>query len=247
MYIKTIEGQTATCLMTAKHVFQYNKLNWHPINLQLRFSDSDTLSFDKYLGIKLTLENSGRKLWYPHPDSTVDLACIPISGNSITSTDQVNIATIPYGAIAGINEIYDGSDIFVLGYPGFAGSEILVKSILRKGTISWTNPNNPLRNPFMIDCNIFPGNSGGPVFTLPTGMEYSGNIKDGGYIKFAGIVTKVYNDKEPAIDINGNDVYDNTNKKIYYLQRSALAEIEPASRVQELLYFVQNKIYLRLK
>jgi hypothetical protein len=65
---------------------------------------------------------------------------------------------------------------------------------------------------------------------------------NGGYIKFAGIVTLVYNEPQNAFDSLGNNVNDNYNRTIYYKQRGALASAEPASKVRELLAVIQNII-----
>lgn len=244
MYVKDKKGEIIPCLITAKHVFESRRQNWFPSSLQLRFYGSDTLSFSKYLGIQLKLLDKGKKLWFELPDSTVDIACIPLIDQyiSMNKSDPVSITPLPYNAIAQDEDIYDGAEVMVLGFPGIAPSDVLVKTILRRGVISWTNPTNPTSSKFLIDCNIFPGNSGGPVFTLPLGINRKGEIMNGGYIKFAGIVTLVYNEPQNAFDSLGNNVYDNYNRTIYYKQRGALASAEPASKVRELLAVIQNII-----
>lgn len=242
MYITGKNSQIISCIIIAKHVLESRKLRWFPETLQLRFYGSDTLPFDKYLGINIKLKDKGKNLWFSLPDSTVDVACIPMLNDNITMNkfDPISITPIPYNAIGNNDDIYDGSEIFVLGYPGIAPSEILVKSILRRGVISWMQPIEPLKNNFLIDCNIFPGNSGGSVFTLPIGISNNGMIKNGGFIKFAGIVTNIYNEVQSAIDSLGNNVVDRYNKTIYYKQRSALATVEPATKIRELLLYVQK-------
>ncbi len=243
MYIKDKNSQLVPCLITARHVFESKKLQWFPESLQLRFYGSDTLPFDKYLGINIKLKDRGKNLWFAHPDSTVDIVCIPMLNDNITMNkiDAISITPIPYNAIGNNEDIYDGSEIFVLGYPGIAPSEILVKSILRRGVISWMQPIEPMKHSFLIDCNIFPGNSGGPVFTLPIGIGSNGVMKNGGFIKFAGIVSSIYNEVQSATDSLDNNVLDRNNKTIYYKQRSALATVEPSSRIRELLLYVQKK------
>ncbi len=242
MYIKTKNSQIIPCLITAKHVLESKKQRWFPESLQLRFYGSDTLLFDKYFGINIKLKDKGKTLWFAHPHSIVDLACIPMLDNNITmiKTDPISITPIPYTAMGNNEDIFDGSEIFVLRYPGIAPSEILVKSILRRGVISWIQPIEPLKNNFLIDCNIFPGNSGGPVFTLPLGINGNGSMKNGGFIRFAGIVTSIYNEVQNAIDSSGNNVLDRNNRTIYYKQRSALASVEPVSKIRELLLYVER-------
>jgi len=50
-------------------------------------------------------------------------------------------------------------------------------------------PQKPEQNSFLVDCNLFPGNSGGPVFKIPAGMDRMGNFVLGN-VAFLGIVSK---------------------------------------------------------
>lgn len=241
-YVKGKGNQIVPCLITAKHCFENKKQKWFPESLQLRFNGSDTLSFDEYLGIKLKLIDKGKKLWFAYPDSLVDLACIPLTDANIivSKDDPISIVPIPYDAFGASSDIYDGAEIFVLGFPGVVGYDVLVKSVLRRGIISWTSPRNPQQNTFLIDCNIFPGNSGGPVFTYPIGIANNGVVRNGGFIRFAGIVSKIYNSVEPVTDSLNNTKLPNVNRTLFYKQRAGLAVVEPASRVKDLLKHVED-------
>ncbi|MBN2174014.1 MAG: hypothetical protein JW731_07780, partial [Bacteroidales bacterium] len=64
------------CLITAKHVFYNSRENWKPNTLMVRFSWFENTSILDYLGTELILEINREKHWFPHPDSTVDLAGI---------------------------------------------------------------------------------------------------------------------------------------------------------------------------
>jgi hypothetical protein len=245
MYLKGSGGSPILCIVTAKHVVENKKRNEYPASLQMRLSTNDTLPFDKYLGTRITLKVNGKNLWFAHPDSSVDLACIPLIKKVSMADYPAGIEVFPYRLIGNNDkDIYDGAQVYVLGYPGFAGSEVLVKSLLRQGIISWTNPIDPDKSKFLIDCNIFPGNSGGPVFTAPFGLGDKALIKNARDIKFTGIVSQVYFEITKAVDSTSlNDVRDHENKKIYSLQKTALGVVEPASRVVELLEYVDSHLF----
>ncbi len=240
-YVKTKNVQVP-CIITAKHVVYNSKNNWFPNVLYLRLSEDDTLDFDNYTGIPISLKEDNSISWIPHPNGSVDLVCIPLINNILGTPLHDHFKALLYSDIA--DSVYEGESILVLGYPGFATSKVLVKSILRQGIVSWTNPKNPQVNTFLIDCNIFPGNSGGPVFTLPYGLgpynPRSGmnGILSGGELKFAGIVTEVYVENQNATDSILNNLTNFSGKQIFVQQKTALAVVEPAPRIRELLDFV---------
>lgn len=237
---------TIPCIITAKHVVYYPKQNWYPKELQIRFDDDDTLSFKEYTGLKINIKSGNYLRWYCLPDSNVDLACIPlIPGDNmdIHDTDILKKSPVlPYNSIASNSDIFDGESIMVLGYPGFATENILVKSILRQGIISWTNPRKNINSTYLIDCNVFPGNSGGPVFIMPYGLGKA-DLKAGGKPMFGGIVTEVYFEQQNATDsTTQNNMHNFQNKQIFVEQKTALGVVEPATRVRELLEFVSAHI-----
>lgn len=243
-YLKGSKG-TIPCVITAKHVIYDPNRNWYPTELQIRFYNDDTLSFNEYSGLKTTLRSGTHVHWFSLDDSNVDLACIPlIPGYNMDIEDSTilqKIHMIAYNNIAGNSDIFDGEMVMVLGYPGFATSNVLVKSILRQGIVSWTNPRKNISSPYLIDCNIFPGNSGGPVFTVPYGLrkKEDNNWKP----MFGGIVTEVYYEKQFATDSTAkNQIYNFENKQIFVEQKAALGVVEPASRVRELLDYTSTYI-----
>ena len=88
--------------------------------------------------------------------------------------------------------MFEGATILVLGYPGIVGNQYLVRAISRSGIVAWLNPEEPYQKPFLIDANIYPGNSGGPVIKVPAGPDRFGNfvLGGGGGAKLLGIVSQ---------------------------------------------------------
>ncbi len=68
-----------------------------------------------------------------------------------------------------IDDVYLSNDIFIFGFPtsltAINGHQFFYydKPLLRKGIVSYINKND---NTIILDCPVYPGNSGGPVFEL---------------------------------------------------------------------------------
>jgi hypothetical protein len=84
-------------------------------------------------------------------------------------------------------EVFEGENVIALGFPGIVGNEYLVRAISRGGIGAWLNPKDPFGSPFLIDANIYPGNSGGPVIRVPSGFDKQGNLGVGGRAALLGI------------------------------------------------------------
>jgi len=221
-------------LVTAKHVFYKPSDNWQPDSIRIRFSWFENKPIDEYFGINLLLYQNNHKKWFAHPDSAVDLACYPLLLGNEIGTKKIPI--LPYNLFATKEDIFQGASILVFGYPGSVGMEFWTKALLRDGIISWTAPTNPDSNKILIDSNVFPGNSGGPVFLRPTGMDKNGNFVLGNKVKFLGIVSEGRLNPWP-IKANGiNEIRMGPQRKIIYsLESMGIGVIEPASRVRQLL------------
>ena len=233
-------------IVTAKHIFYNPKNNWFPDSLRIRFSWFEDEPIDEYFGIPIILTSSGKRTWFSHPDTIVDLACISLTHlKGDIGIDKIPVR--PYSDFATDNDMYQGAKIFVLGYPGSVGMEFWTKAILREGIISWVAPNEPQKNRILIDCNIFPGNSGGPVFKIPTGMDKYGNLVIGGQYKFIGIVSE-RRFSPTRVLANGYDyiIIDDKGSTLYSFESIGIGVIEPALRVSELLtefqYLINKEI-----
>jgi hypothetical protein len=227
------------CIITAKHVI-YEPLNkWQPDSINIRFHDLDTLSVEKYYGTKIPLYDNSTPLWLPFPDSSIDLACIIL--NKFLQYDIKNVQTLPYSYFASNEDYFDGKEIYILGYPTAVGFDLLSKAVLRKGIVSWIPPSNPPGDKILIDANVFPGNSGGPVFSVS---------KNSGYIlsdtvlqapKFYGIVTErrfSYNNLQSQsgkiIDAKGNEIFSS--------ESMGIGVVITANKVREFLDLIQTEL-----
>ena len=176
-------------LVTAKHVFCDPTIGWEPEVIQLRFAWFEDRPVEGYLGIPIRLKDKGKRLWTPHPTASVDLAAIPLRiAKDVAGRESVPF--VPLGNFASADDIYEGAPVIVLGYPGAVGPTFWTRAVVRSGIIAWVNPKNPAGEQLVIDSMIFPGNSGGPAFKIPTGIDRHGNFAIGGRVAFLGIVSQ---------------------------------------------------------
>ena len=176
---------TTGYIVTAKHVFFEPGKNWHPTELRIRFGWQDKESVYDGLGLSIVLrDSSGKDLWKSLPDDT-DVAVVKAPPPTI-----MNQPAIPLDAIATEDEFFEGATIIALGYPGIVGNEYLVRAINRGGIVAWINPKDSYTSTFLIDANIYPGNSGGPVIKVPGGFDKHGTLMLGGRAALLGIVSQ---------------------------------------------------------
>ncbi len=159
-------------IVTAKHVFYDPNKNWHPSELRIRFAWEEQKSvYDDFGAIFKLRDEAGTDLWVSDSDGS-DVAALPTQPHPPEGSHSQE--AIPVGDFANSDDLFEGGTVVVLGYPGIVGNEYLVKAIVRTGIVSWADPLTPFEKPFLIDANIYPGNSGGPVVKVPIGLSKTG-------------------------------------------------------------------------
>ena len=187
--VGSVPGQKRPWLVTAKHVFYNPAENWDPGYILVRFSWFENRPVDDYLGVMVPLKSNGRRTWVAHPDPDVDLAYVPLNVTA-QEAGRAELQAIVLSQFATPAEVYEAAPVLVLGYPAEVGADFQVRALLRQGVVAWVAPDKPAEKPFLIDANIFPGNSGGPVLYLPTGIDPAGRLLPGGSVKFLGLVSQ---------------------------------------------------------
>lgn len=152
-------------LVTNKHVL-LNKQH-----IVVRFNAINNLAPKDY-PINL-VDASGDFVWVGHPDVNVDVATFHIDPNMLKNDGadfqffalDEHALTCSQMKDVGVSE---GDGIFVLGFPmGIVDSQKM-NAIARVGAISRIRDvlaGN--QTAYIVDANIFPGNSGGPVVNKP--------------------------------------------------------------------------------
>jgi len=207
----------------------------HPMRLQVRYAWQEHKSTYDYLGVPFILRSdAGADLWSSLDDGS-DIAAIrmpedlnlPVE-DQMQSYDSVNIADVA-------SDVYEGESVFVLGYPGIVGNEKLVKPIFRQGIVAWTDPNLPDKAVFLVDANLYQGNSGGPVIQFPVGIRKDGKFDylTGGKLKLLGVVSQI-----PAEEIStvvSNPRLGKVESRTVVTGIGAIGIIEPASKIAKLI------------
>lgn len=155
------EDRGYVCLITNRHVIENNKM------IYLRFNSSDEASSKDY---PVTLYNSdGSPNFSVHPNPKVDIAAINIVTDLLVR-EKKNFSTFRIGkhtlnlSNMKLNGLEEGSLVYALGFPLNIHDKIKTP-ISRLGNIAkirhlFRDINNLS---YIIDAQVFPGNSGGPV------------------------------------------------------------------------------------
>lgn len=171
------------CLLTAKHVFYQPAIGYVPDQLWIRVAKDQPFAANDF-GVPLPLIVGGKAVWRGADDGS-DLAVAPLPD----LRKYPNLHGIGLQEFGTDDDLYQGASVIILGYPALLGEAFLATPIARSGIIAWTDPDG-LDKPFLVDANVFEGNSGGPVFHSRSGMMRYGGMALGGGIAFIGIVSQ---------------------------------------------------------
>lgn len=138
-----------------------------------------------------------------HPDIDIDLAVVPII--SLLEQFQSETSIVPEISYLDrsllptdedIKKMKTIEDVLVVGYPNGLWDKVNNQPLVRRGiTASDYKINFNGEKKFIIDCSIFPGSSGSPVFLLIDGMwsDGAGNVQLGTHKVFLlGINSAVF-------------------------------------------------------
>ena len=223
------------CLLTAKHVLFNPEKGYTPTMLFVRVPQSEPRDADD-LGVPLPLIQNGRPLWKGADDADLAVAAIPPQISAYKDLHGILISDF-----GGEDDVYQGASVAVFGYPELLGPDYQTTPIARAGIIAWTDPNGRLDHTFLVDANVFNGNSGGTVFHLPSGMTKTGSFAIGGTPKLIGIISKdayeeapVHAGATPAGSVNPltGDV---TPVTAQVLNIGGIGIVEPISKAKKLV------------
>lgn len=173
-------------LVTAHHVLA--ECQGENIHLVLRKLKNEANQEWERINVPVHIRDSQRELWSKHPD--VDLAAMPVR-----LPDKCIRMLIPDSLLLTDDKIKEfeigpGSELLCLGYPFGAEANPQGFPILRSGKIA-SYPLLPTKatKSFLFDFNVFPGNSGGPVYLYERAPLYGGLLHAGSIQGIMGIVT----------------------------------------------------------
>lgn len=133
-----------------------------------------------------------------HADDKVDIALIPFPIDG----EKDDLMACDSGAFVDTGEVFETYDVFFGSYqPGISDlrQDSKVFPVIRRGTIARINSDDSI----YIDGSAFPGNSGSPVFMMPSAIRYTGNSvaigSDTVGGKFLGIISQYKPYSEVAV------------------------------------------------
>jgi len=152
-------------LVTNRHVFEGKQ------RLKVRLNPtaaSPAIEFNLDL-----VDGGGTARWFGHAEPSIDVATIPINFQVLLEhgikvrafLSDVHVAERAAAVQIGLTE---GDGVFTLGFPlGLVGEERNFV-IVRQGCIARIRDALAgTSKEFLVDMSIFPGNSGGPVVSIP--------------------------------------------------------------------------------
>lgn len=209
----------AYVLLTAAHVLE--SLAGEQVAIVLRLKDPS--GEWQRLPTSFRIRDGNQALWVKHPEADV-------AAMHVRLPEGVIKTLLPTGLLANDEtlrqyEVHPGDKLFCLGFPLGAESSQSGFAILRSGNIA-SYPLLPTSRvkTYLFDFEVFPGNSGGPVYFIDSMRAYGGATKVGVIQFIMGLVTK-----ERLITHRVEGLYERREQR-YPL---ALAEVVHASLIKE--------------
>lgn len=213
-------------LITNRHVFEGQTTTF------LRFNPKGAEPARQYQ-LDL-LDGSGKQLWLAHEDRDVDVAVIGINVQLLRNqgirfaffqSDQ-QAATRAKAIDIGVAE---GDGVFVLGFPLGLVGEGRNFVVVRQGAIARIRDCLELMSKdFLIDCSVFPGNSGSPVVIRPEMTSIQGT-KSINAAYLVGIVASYVPYQDVAIS------QQTRRPRVIFEENSGLASVFPMDHVDDLI------------
>ena len=140
--------------------------------------------------------------------------------------------------ISGIDAlgVAGGDDVFVLGFPmGLAGTERKY-AVVRSGVIARVDQEVVRETgSFLIDCAVYPGNSGGPVILRPEPVSLSG-LEPRTKVHVVGIVSGYVPYTDTAVSQQTGQ------PRITFQENSGLANVVPFDPINDLVAQLKEKV-----
>ncbi len=206
-------------LITAAHVL--DDIEGETAILVLRRKDASNAW--QRIPSQLKIREGQRPLWTKHPQADVAVMYIRLP-------EGVVEGLLPIGLLADDSilrqfEVHPGDKLYCLGFPLGAESNAAGFPILRSGTIA-SYPLLPASQTktFLLDFQVYPGNSGGPVYLQDSNRIYGGATVIGTVRFVIGLVSR------QKILVQQIELLNEKRQQSYTL---GLAEVVHASLIRE--------------
>ena len=211
-------------LVTNRHVIEGLK----SIVIRAHLKNGEIASIDAPLIV------NDKHIFLMHHNSNIDIAIIPLSGNYIDNIlsgissfymeENVYLAE-EYLAEGG----FEGSSVFMLGFPMGIVDKYSTTPICRKGCIARFKINDIRNNyNFWLDLQNYPGNSGSPIISCPDIVALEGT-KILNKIMLIGIVHSYLPYRESLRNTQTNEIVE------IRTENSGIALAHPVDYIKELI------------
>jgi len=215
-------------LLTAKHLFVDRDSVFIRFNKRSQYIQEDGVATKRQV---MYLKDEGKVLWTAHPDTQVDLAGIALQVDTL-----IDVIAVPFSFFKQVSTVTEGEEVLFLGFPlGLTGLKRNYP-IVRTGMVALkTDEGIGGEDVFLIDAEVFGGNSGSPVFLRPAPLEGADTVKFSPSF-FIGIIIgnieelerHVIHDTRIALIVN-------------FPENAGLGKVIPAERIVELLELLWGK------
>jgi S1-C subfamily serine protease len=184
-------------LVTAAHVLEQS--TGDEVALVLRMKNKDTYV---RMPVRIRVRENGKPLWTKHPQADVAVMYIALP-------EEAHIPLLPSSVLASDemldeNHIHPGDSLLCLGYPNGVEANDAGFAVLRSGRIA-SYPILPTKmvKKFLVDFNVFDGNSGGPVYFVEANRLLAPRSIRVGMTQFIlGVVSEeIYATREPIPNV----------------------------------------------
>ena len=233
-----IKNDTGVYLVTAKHVLYDDKGMLKGDNVILISYDGNEVKKRIEFRVDLKVANKESNVFY-HPskdiavirtvrfskkDKTNEMVSHLASGVTEKAEKGASVTISTTKDTKSFKDVKPSNDVYLLGYPTSLSLDIEdildpTSPLLRKGIVAGKNEKN---HTIIIDCPVFQGNSGGPVFELED--DNAGTR----HTKLIGIVSKFV----PLVEKWKSSLYEYENIN---LSNSGYAVVVPLDDIQTFL------------
>jgi hypothetical protein len=195
----------ATHLVTAHHVLFDPKSGapWADTFVVMAYSrDQAIASPQRFMFHVPALVTSGRlRTDRVHDVAVAEVARVGADGNmdfvpgvAPVTPMQWPIIGVPLMSVLRVADVLIGNEVYLFGYPVSIGLPQVPqldydRPLLRRGIVAGKNPS---RGAVIVDCPVYPGNSGGPVMQLDADGTQNSYRVFGVAIEFVPTTAKVY-------------------------------------------------------
>ena len=187
--LKKDSSQARFVLVTAAHVLEQMKSEEATIYLRRKQNDN---SFVK-IPWKIKIRQGSNALWVKNK-SGIDVAVMHVRLPKDIDCQLLSTTMFADDKILTEFEIHPGDEMYCLGFPFGTETNEAGFPILRSGKVA-SFPLVPTQKneSFLLDFEVFRGNSGGPVYFVESNRNYAGGTHIGKIQFIVGLVSKEFN------------------------------------------------------